>query len=99
MIILEQALLLSERQAAEEAKKVITDSEARNAELTKKLEDSERKVDQLQESVQRFVDTSDTRTIILSNKKLYLTQLFPVQLSQRGRPYLYMRCLKRIQFC
>ena len=52
-----QALILSERQAAEEAKKASTDAEARNAELAKKLEDAEQKVDQLQESVQRFVST------------------------------------------
>lgn len=55
----EQALLLSERQAAEEARKGRSDAEARNAELTKNLEDAEKKVDQLQESVQRFVNTSD----------------------------------------
>lgn len=52
-----QALLLSERQAAEEAGKASIDSETRNAELAKKLEDAEQKVDQLQESVQRFVST------------------------------------------
>lgn len=50
-----QALLLSERQAAEGAGKASIDAEARNAELAKKLEDAEQKVDQLQESVQRFV--------------------------------------------
>ncbi|KAG7988681.1 hypothetical protein I3843_03G199800 [Carya illinoinensis] len=51
-----KALLLSERQTAEEARKARTDSEARNAELAKKLEDAEQKVDQLQESVQRLED-------------------------------------------
>ncbi|XP_041004659.1 myosin-17-like isoform X3 [Juglans microcarpa x Juglans regia] len=51
-----KALLLSERQTAEEARKARTDSEARNAELSKKLEDAEQKVDQLQESVQRLED-------------------------------------------
>lgn len=55
-----QALLLSERQTAEEARKACTDSEARNAEMAKKLEDAEQKADQLQESVQRFVNTSET---------------------------------------
>lgn len=51
-------MLLSERQAAEEARKACIDAEARNAELTRQLEDAGRKVDQLQESVQRFVNTS-----------------------------------------
>lgn len=58
-----QALLLSERQAAEDAKKACSDAEAKNAELIKKLEDSERKVDQLQESVQRSVNHYHTRAI------------------------------------
>lgn len=52
-----QALLLSERQAAEEARKASINVEARNAELAKKLEEAEQKADQLQESVQRFVST------------------------------------------
>lgn len=50
-----QASLQIERQTAEEARKAKTDVEARNAELTEKLEDTERKMDKLQESVQRFV--------------------------------------------
>lgn len=45
--------MLSERKTAEEARNACTDAEARSAELQKKLEDSERKVDQLQESMQR----------------------------------------------
>ncbi|KAK8615225.1 hypothetical protein V6N13_069003 [Hibiscus sabdariffa] len=49
-----KASLLSERKATEEARNARTDADARNAELVKKLEDSERKVDQLQESVQRL---------------------------------------------
>jgi hypothetical protein len=51
-------LLLSERQAAEEARKAHADGEARNSELAKKLEDAAKKMDQLQESVQRFVNAS-----------------------------------------
>lgn len=54
-----QASLLSERQAAQDARKSTADAEARNTELMKKLEDAGKKVEQLQESVQRFVDTSD----------------------------------------
>lgn len=51
-------MLLSERQAAEEARKAHADGEARNSELAKKLEDAAKKMDQLQESVQRFVNAS-----------------------------------------
>ena len=47
MLQIVQALLLSERQGAEEAGKASTDAE-RSAELSNKLEDAERKVDQLQ---------------------------------------------------
>ena len=50
-----QESLLLEREAAEEARKALTQAEARNAELIKKFEDSERKVDQLQNTVQRLV--------------------------------------------
>lgn len=49
-------MLLSEKQAAAEARKANTDSEVRNAELVKKFEDAERKADQLQDSVQRLVN-------------------------------------------
>lgn len=50
-----QALLTSERAAAEETKKAHADAAARNSELVRKLEDTERKADQLQDSVQRSV--------------------------------------------
>lgn len=46
---------MTERDAKEEARKAHADAEARNAELVKKAEDSSRKVDQLQELVQRSV--------------------------------------------
>lgn len=49
-------MLLSEKKAAEEARKACIDAEARNLELVKKLEGAEQKADQLQESVQRFVN-------------------------------------------
>lgn len=55
-----QALLLSERQSAEEARKACMDAEVRNTELVKKLEDTEEKVGQLQESMQRFVDAIES---------------------------------------
>lgn len=44
-----------EREAKEEARKALADAEARNAEMVKKVEDSDRKVEQLQELVQRLV--------------------------------------------
>nr|DAD44342.1 TPA_asm: hypothetical protein HUJ06_002572 [Nelumbo nucifera] len=49
-----KALLTSERKTAEEAKQAYADAQAKNVELTKKLEDAEGKVDQLRDSVQRF---------------------------------------------
>lgn len=48
-------MLLPEKQAAGEARKACADAEARNMDLTQKLEEAEGKVHQLQESVQRFV--------------------------------------------
>lgn len=51
-----QALLASEKKATEEARDSSRDAVAGNAELANKLEDAERKVDQLQDSVQRFVN-------------------------------------------
>jgi len=47
-------LLLSERQSTDEAKKAYAEAQDRNSELIKKLEDAESKVEQLQDSVQRF---------------------------------------------
>lgn len=44
-----------EREAKVEARKAQAEAEARNKELVKKVEDSDRKVDQLQELVQRLV--------------------------------------------
>lgn len=50
-----QALLQSQTQTAEEEKQARAFSETKNGELTRKLEDSEKKADELQDSVQRFV--------------------------------------------
>jgi len=47
-------LLISERQSTDEAEKAYAEAQGRNSELMKKLEDAESKVDQLQDSVQRF---------------------------------------------
>lgn len=51
-----QALLASEKKATEEARNSSRDAEGKNTELASKLENAERKVDQLQDSVQRFVN-------------------------------------------
>ena len=48
-------LLLSQTQAAEEAKQACAATQAQNEELTTKLGDAEKKVDQLEDSEQRFV--------------------------------------------
>lgn len=53
-----QALLLSETQKGEEAKQSYTVAQAKNEQLTKKLGDAEKNVDQLQDSVHRFVSNS-----------------------------------------
>lgn len=49
-----QALLLSEKQAAEEAKKACIDAESKILDLAKKLEEAEGKAYQLQDSAQRY---------------------------------------------
>ncbi|OMO70685.1 IQ motif, EF-hand binding site [Corchorus capsularis] len=49
-----KALLLAEKQTAEEAKQAHATAQAQNVELTKKLEDAEKKTDQLQDSLQRL---------------------------------------------
>ncbi|XP_044494983.1 myosin-17-like [Mangifera indica] len=51
-----KALLLSQTQAAEEAKQAHAAAEAKNEELIKKLEDSGKKVEQLQDSTQRLAE-------------------------------------------
>ncbi|KAG8481812.1 hypothetical protein CXB51_027190 [Gossypium anomalum] len=47
-----KALLLAEKQTAKEAKQAHATEQAKNVDLTKKLEDAGKKVDQLQDSVQ-----------------------------------------------
>ncbi|CAN0906866.1 XI-K [Linum grandiflorum] len=49
-----EALLLFQRQEAEEAKQACAAAQSQSEQLSKKLQDSEKKVDQLQDSVQRF---------------------------------------------
>ncbi|XP_038710394.1 myosin-17-like isoform X2 [Tripterygium wilfordii] len=71
-----KALLLTERQEAEEARKASKDAEVRNGELAKKLEDAERKVDQLQESVQRLeekLSNSESENQVLRQQALTMS--------------------------
>ncbi|OMO66175.1 IQ motif, EF-hand binding site [Corchorus olitorius] len=49
-----KALLLAEKQTAEEAKQAHATAQAQNVELTKKLDNAEKKADQLQDSLQRL---------------------------------------------
>ena len=49
-----QVLLQSETQIAEETKQAYAVEQAKNGELNRKLEDAEKKVDQLQDSVQNL---------------------------------------------
>jgi myosin-5 len=49
-----QALLQTERQATEAAKREHAESERRNDELIKKFEGAEKKIEQLQDTVQRY---------------------------------------------
>ncbi|KAJ4717840.1 Myosin [Melia azedarach] len=51
-----KALLQSQTQTAEEEKQARAFSETKNGELTRKLEDSEKKADELQDSVQRLAE-------------------------------------------
>lgn len=54
LFLLLQALLLTERQATEAAKREHAESELRNEELIKKFESAEKKIEQLQETVHRY---------------------------------------------
>lgn len=49
-----QALLQNQKTEVEEAKKSLIEADAKNAELMKKFEDTEKRAEQLQESSQRF---------------------------------------------
>lgn len=54
-----------EKEAKEEARKAQVEAETRNKEMVKKVEDSDRKVDQLQELVQRLVKFEQKKKIYL----------------------------------
>lgn len=53
-ILILQALLQTERQATETAKKEHAEAERRNEELMKKFEGAEKKIEQLQDTAQRY---------------------------------------------
>ncbi|ESR64795.1 hypothetical protein CICLE_v10010443mg [Citrus x clementina] len=86
LITLLQALLLSERQSAEEARKACMDAEVRNTELVKKLEDTEEKVGQLQESMQRLEEklcNSESENQVIRQQALAMS---PTGKSLSARP-------------
>ncbi|KAH9763208.1 Myosin-17 [Citrus sinensis] len=81
-----KALLLSERQSAEEARKACMDAEVRNTELVKKLEDTEEKVGQLQESMQRLEEklcNSESENQVIRQQALAMS---PTGKSLSARP-------------
>lgn len=55
--------MLAERQEKEEASAVIAESQARNEAFASKLEDAEKQIDLLQETVQRFILESSCELI------------------------------------
>ncbi|KAM7513013.1 hypothetical protein LguiB_011888 [Lonicera macranthoides] len=88
-----KALLLSEKQAGAEARKANTDSEVRNAELVKKLEDAERKADQLQDSVQRLeekLSNTESENQVLRQQALTMSPTGKV-LSARQKTQILQR--------
>lgn len=62
-------MLVLEKQAAEEARKVSAEAESKNVDLAKKLEEAEGKVDQLQDSTQRYIYNPLTGNVEQSLKK------------------------------
>ena len=59
-ILISQALLQTERQATETAKKEHAEAERRNEELMKKFEAAEKKIEQLQDTAQRYNQNKTT---------------------------------------
>ncbi|CAL0330294.1 unnamed protein product [Lupinus luteus] len=89
---LKESLLL-ERDAKEEARKDHAKAESRNTELLKKVEDSDRKVEQLQELVQRLEDkisNSESENQVLRQQTLAVSPTGK-SLSVRPRTVTYQR--------
>lgn len=68
-------MLVLEKQAAEEARKVTAEAESKNVDLAKKLEEAEGKVDQLQDSTQRYIYNTLTKNVEQSQNDLVNHQL------------------------
>lgn len=54
-LVLHQALLASEQQVSDAAKKASAEDQNKKVELMKKLEDANTRIDQLQDSAQRYI--------------------------------------------
>ncbi|ONK66463.1 uncharacterized protein A4U43_C06F8340 [Asparagus officinalis] len=81
-----KALLVSERQSADDVKKAYAEAQDRNGELMKKLEDAETKVDQLQDSVQRLeekLSNLESENQVLRQQALAIS---PTSRALSGRP-------------
>ncbi|KAJ8425290.1 hypothetical protein Cgig2_000371 [Carnegiea gigantea] len=71
-----EVLLETEKEAAEEARKACSESEARNAELAKKLKVSDDNINQLKEFVQRMeekLSNAESEAQVLRQKSLEMT--------------------------
>ncbi|GAB4838000.1 hypothetical protein Ancab_027527 [Ancistrocladus abbreviatus] len=83
-----KALLLKEKQAAEDARKACSDSEGRNSELVKKLEDAEQKMNELRDSVQRLDEklcNAVSENQVLRQQALTMTPTKPVPVPARSK--------------
>ncbi|PRQ46917.1 putative myosin ATPase [Rosa chinensis] len=86
-----KTMLLSEGQAAEEARKAYNDAEAKSAELARQLDDAGRKVDQLQESVQRLeekLSSTEAENQVLRQQALTMS---PKAVSSRPKTVIIQR--------
>ncbi|KAK6139637.1 hypothetical protein DH2020_026621 [Rehmannia glutinosa] len=87
------ASLLSEKEAAEEAKKAFADAETRNMDMAKKLEEAVGKVDQLQDSMQRLeekLSNSESENQVLRQQALTMSPTGKV-ISARPRTTIVQR--------
>lgn len=64
MVLTMQELLASETHKADEAKQAQRSALVHNEELSKKLEEAGRKIDELQDSVQRFFSFAKLRSMM-----------------------------------
>ncbi|XP_042055501.1 myosin-17-like [Salvia splendens] len=88
-----KASLQSEKVTAEEAKRACSDAETRNINLTKKLEEAEGKVDQLQDSIQRLeekLSNSESENQVLRQQALTMSPTGKA-ISARPRTTIFQR--------